>query len=181
VVRAPCLADALATGPVCEVFGVRGAYTHDQRAARRAVEDAGWLIPRVGERRAYPAWQAHGRTRKQFLRDEHEALSPATTIFVNFDEMVASDSYVQPELSLVIDGPLEVTGPSRLIDDYQPTGSRARPLDGPPVAPDLSGGSTPSPEESAQGVHPFRSDDIGTYSRSGTSLFRRSVSPRDPR
>jgi hypothetical protein len=53
----------------------------------------------VGVRRAYPAWQAHGRTRRQFLRDEHEAVSQPTTIFVNFDRMVASDSYVQPELS----------------------------------------------------------------------------------
>ena len=41
-----------------------------------------------------------GRTEAEFLRDEHEALTNATTVFVKFDEMVASAESVQPELDL---------------------------------------------------------------------------------
>jgi hypothetical protein len=39
-----------------------------------------------------------GKTRREFLRDEHDALSDATTVFSNADEMIDSDGYVQPEL-----------------------------------------------------------------------------------
>ncbi len=39
-----------------------------------------------------------GRTKAQFIRDEHEALAGRTSIFANFDQMAASDTYVQPEL-----------------------------------------------------------------------------------
>jgi hypothetical protein len=63
-----------------------------------AADDTDWSIPEwvydVHTRRG----KRMGRTRQQFLRDEHEALSRPTTIFANFDEMVVSDSYVQPEL-----------------------------------------------------------------------------------
>jgi hypothetical protein len=63
-----------------------------------AVDDADWDIPdyvydvhtRVGRKR--------GKTRADFLRLEHDALSDATTIFANADEMIDSPTYVQPEL-----------------------------------------------------------------------------------
>jgi hypothetical protein len=62
-----------------------------------AVVDVDWSIPEwvcdVHTRRG----KRIGRTRKQLLRDEHEALSRPTTIFSNFGEIVASDSYVQPK------------------------------------------------------------------------------------
>lgn len=41
-----------------------------------------------------------GMTKQRFLRDEHDALTDAETIFLNFDDMLASDEYVQPELDL---------------------------------------------------------------------------------
>jgi hypothetical protein len=41
-----------------------------------------------------------GMTKQQFLRDEHHALSRSSTIFANFEEMAASETYVQPELDL---------------------------------------------------------------------------------
>ena len=40
-----------------------------------------------------------GKTRRILLRDEHDALTDPTTIFANFDQMLASESYVQPELN----------------------------------------------------------------------------------
>jgi hypothetical protein len=63
-----------------------------------AVDDRHFVIPDyvydVHTRRG----KRLGRTKEQFLRDEHEALTNASTVFVNFDEMVASADYVQPEL-----------------------------------------------------------------------------------
>jgi replication-associated recombination protein RarA len=41
-----------------------------------------------------------GRTRQQFLRDEHDALSDPVSIFKNADEMIDSETYVQPRLDL---------------------------------------------------------------------------------
>ncbi len=38
-----------------------------------------------------------GKTRADFVREEHDALTNASTMFGNFDEMASSDSYVQPE------------------------------------------------------------------------------------
>jgi hypothetical protein len=39
-----------------------------------------------------------GRTKRDFLRDEHDALVDPTSIFANFDEMLDADSYVEPRL-----------------------------------------------------------------------------------
>jgi hypothetical protein len=41
-----------------------------------------------------------GKTRRDFIRAEHVALADPTTIFTNFDEMAASDGYVQPRFDL---------------------------------------------------------------------------------
>ena len=62
------------------------------------VSDDDWLIPHyvydVHTRRG----KRQGKTRTHFIRDEHEALSDASTMFANFDEMADSDSYVQAKL-----------------------------------------------------------------------------------
>jgi replication-associated recombination protein RarA len=39
-----------------------------------------------------------GKTKQQFLINEHDALTDATTLFANFDQMASSETYVQPEL-----------------------------------------------------------------------------------
>jgi replication-associated recombination protein RarA len=63
-----------------------------------AVDDAHWTIPAyvydVHTRRG----RKQGKTKAQFIREEHDALTDPTTVFVNFDEMAASREYVQPEL-----------------------------------------------------------------------------------
>jgi len=41
-----------------------------------------------------------GKPNAQFIREEHDALTNASTVFANFDDMAASPSYVQPELPL---------------------------------------------------------------------------------
>lgn len=38
-----------------------------------------------------------GRTRKQFVKAEHDALRNRRSVLTNFDEMAASDEYVAPE------------------------------------------------------------------------------------
>lgn len=40
-----------------------------------------------------------GKTRRDFLVEEHEALTDQSTLFDNFDEMVGSDDYVPPAVS----------------------------------------------------------------------------------
>lgn len=39
-----------------------------------------------------------GKTKAQFIVEEHAALTNSTTIFRNFDEMAASETFIQPEL-----------------------------------------------------------------------------------
>ena len=41
-----------------------------------------------------------GKTREQFLVDEHEALADASSMFANWRQMATSETYVQPELDL---------------------------------------------------------------------------------
>jgi hypothetical protein len=41
-----------------------------------------------------------GKTKAQFLREEQDALTDASSIFANFDDMLESESYVQPRLDL---------------------------------------------------------------------------------
>lgn len=65
-----------------------------------AVDLSDWEIPayvydvhtRRGKRR--------GKTKSQFIREEHDALVDSTSIFANVDAMIDSESYVQPELDL---------------------------------------------------------------------------------
>jgi hypothetical protein len=63
------------------------------------VNESDWQIPEyvydVHTRRG----RERGKTRKQFVREEHDALGDAPSLFENFDEMAASDEYVQPKLS----------------------------------------------------------------------------------
>jgi hypothetical protein len=47
--------------------------------------------------------RAAGKTKQDFLRDEHAALTDPVTMFANFDEMVDSPIYVAPELDLDLD------------------------------------------------------------------------------
>lgn len=69
-----------------------------RRAATTTEDSDEFTIPewvydvhtRIGKQR--------GMTKAQFLRDEHDALVDATTIFANFDEVAATDEYVEPEL-----------------------------------------------------------------------------------
>jgi hypothetical protein len=63
-----------------------------------AVDDADWQVPDYVFDVHTQRGKKRGRTRKQFIRDEHDALAESSTIFTNFDEMAASDTYVQPEL-----------------------------------------------------------------------------------
>jgi hypothetical protein len=76
------------------------------------VSDADWEIPVW----AYDVHTARGKragkTRSDFLRDEHDALTNSTAVFGNFDEMAASGTYVEPTLPLWP----EVQRPRRRLD-----------------------------------------------------------------
>jgi hypothetical protein len=62
------------------------------------VDDPDWTIPEwaldVHTRRG----RVRGKTKKQFIREEHDALVRPMTLFENFDEMAASRTYVEPQL-----------------------------------------------------------------------------------
>jgi hypothetical protein len=60
--------------------------------------DADWEFPEYAFDVHTKRGRKAGKTRAQFIREEHDALSNSTSMFANFDEMAASAEYVQPEL-----------------------------------------------------------------------------------